>query len=133
MTSPDNFLFSGKTMLIAICDDGQRELEAIEAALTAAALELSAGIEIAPYPSGAALVEAVKGGARPALAVLDIYMGEENGWRSARPDPRTSLRVPDHQPGFCRRSLFPGRSALHYEARDRRKAQRIAGAVVHPY
>ena len=70
-------------MLIAICDDGQRELEAIEAALTAAALELSAGIEIAPYPSGAALVEAVKGGARPALAVLDIYIGEENGVKTA--------------------------------------------------
>lgn len=70
-------------MLIAICDDGQRELEAIEAALTAAALELSAGIEIAPYPSGAALVEAVKSGARPALAILDIYMGEENGVKTA--------------------------------------------------
>lgn len=70
-------------MLIAICDDERRELEAIEAALAAAARELSAGIEIAPYPSGAALVEAVKRGARPALAVLDIYMGEENGVKTA--------------------------------------------------
>ena len=43
MTTPDNF-FRGKTMLIAICDDEQRELEDIEAALAAAALELSADI-----------------------------------------------------------------------------------------
>ena len=70
-------------MLIAICDDEQRELEAIEAALTATALELSADIEIAAYSSGAALVEAVEGGVRPALAVLDIYMGEENGVKTA--------------------------------------------------
>lgn len=70
-------------MLIAICDDEQRELEAIDAALTAAALELSADIEIAAYPSGAALVEAVEGGVRPALAVLNIYMGEENGVKTA--------------------------------------------------
>ncbi len=70
-------------MLIAICDDEQRELEAIEAALTAAAVELSADIEIAAYSSGAALIEAVESGSQPALAVWDIYMGEENGMKTA--------------------------------------------------
>lgn len=70
-------------MLIAICDDEQRELEVIDAALTAAALELSADIEIAAYPSGAMLIEAIESGVRPALAVLDIYMGEENGVKTA--------------------------------------------------
>lgn len=70
-------------MLIAICDDEGRELEAIEAALAEAAFQLSADIEIAAYPSGWALAEAVKKGLRPALAVLDIYMGEENGVKTA--------------------------------------------------
>ncbi len=70
-------------MLITICDDERREREAIEAALTAAALELSADIEIAAYPSGTALAEAVERGMRPALAILDIYMGEENGVKTA--------------------------------------------------
>ena len=70
-------------MLIAICDDETWELEAIKTALTTAALELSAGIEIAAYPSGLALAEAVRDGLRPALAVLDIYMGQENGVETA--------------------------------------------------
>lgn len=70
-------------MLIAICDDEPRELEAIEAALNAAALQLSADIEIAAYPSGVALAEAVKDGLKPALAILDIYMDEKNGIKTA--------------------------------------------------
>lgn len=70
-------------MLIAICDDEPRELEAIESVLATAAADLSAVIEITAYPTGTALLEAVEKGARPALTMLDIYMGEENGIKTA--------------------------------------------------
>lgn len=81
-------------MLIAICDDERRELETIEAALTTAAAELSADVEIAAYPSGSALVEAVENGVKPALAVLDIYMGEENGIETASVLRRALPKLP---------------------------------------
>lgn len=70
-------------MLIAICDDEQRELEAIEKAFRITATEISGDLEIAAFPSGTALIGAVKNGIRPVLAVLDVYMGEENGIETA--------------------------------------------------
>ena len=66
-------------MLIVICDDDPRDRAQIGATLTAAAQKINAEVEVAAYPSGAALADAVSAGLRPALAVLDIYMEDENG------------------------------------------------------
>lgn len=81
-------------MLIALCDDEPQELSAIEAALAAAASELSAGVEVKAYPSGAALAEAADAGLCPDLAVLDIYMEGLDGMETARRLRRTHPSLP---------------------------------------
>ena len=71
-------------MQIAICDDDCRELEAFRAALASASAKLSVSARMCAYPSGEALVQAVEGGERPDLAILDVYMGGMSGIDAAR-------------------------------------------------
>lgn len=66
-------------MLIFICDDNQQERKDLQELLAKAVADLSVDIEIAGYSSGEVLLKAVKDGAKPVLAVLDIYMEGMNG------------------------------------------------------
>lgn len=66
-------------MMVFICDDEQQELALIQTCLERAAAELSADIEVTVFHSGETLLKAVEEGARPALAILDIYMEGLNG------------------------------------------------------
>ena len=71
-------------MRIAICDDERRELEALSAVLASAAGQLSLELRADAYSSGEALVQAVENGARPDLAILDVYMEGMSGMDAAR-------------------------------------------------
>lgn len=67
-----------------LCDDEKTEREQIQACLEKAAAGLFAGMEVRACPSGESLVKAVEDGARPALALLDIYMEGMDGMETAR-------------------------------------------------
>lgn len=71
-------------MRIAICDDERQEREAVAAALTAAAGELSLPLRADAYSSGEALIRAVEEGEQPDLAILDVYMEGMSGLDTAR-------------------------------------------------
>lgn len=71
-------------MLIFICDDEEQDLAAMQACLEKAAADLPADIEISAYSSGKALMKAVEDGAKPELAILDIYIEGINGIEAGR-------------------------------------------------
>ena len=71
-------------MRIVICDDDRQEREAVAAALTNAAGELSLTLRADAYSSGEALIRAVEEGEQPDLAVLDVYMEGMSGLDTAR-------------------------------------------------
>lgn len=71
-------------MLISICDNEPEELASLQDCLVQAAAGMSVSIRLAPYRSGETLVDAVKEGMRPALAVLDIYMDGMGGIETGR-------------------------------------------------
>lgn len=71
-------------MLIFICDDEEQDLAAMQACLEKAAADLSVDIEISAYSSGKALMKAVEDGAKPELAILDIYIEGINGIEAGR-------------------------------------------------
>ncbi len=79
-------------MLIFICDDDRQEMNRIQEYLEKAALDLSSDIKIVPYFSGEALLKAVEGGAKPDLAVFDIFMDGMNGIEAAH---RLRVLLPD--------------------------------------
>lgn len=56
----------------------------MEVCLAKAAADLSAQIEIVSYSSGKTLLKAAADGARPVLAILDIYMEGMNGLETGR-------------------------------------------------
>lgn len=103
-------------MQIAICDDERQEREAVRAALTAAAGELSLDLRTDAYSSGEALIQAVEEGEQPDLAILDVYMEGMSGLD-------TALRLRELLPGMPLSFLTVSRDfavdafaieALHY-------------------
>lgn len=78
-------------MRIGICDDNAADAKKIAFALE----DVSADLKLFCYDSGAALLDAVKGGAAFDLVFLDIFLAQENGMEIAeelrRISPETDL------------------------------------------